>query len=128
MTRNPVILFIFMLFCHVLDDYVLQGILANLKQKSYWKEKAPDKMYRFDYIMALFMHSASWSFMITLPLLFLFHFNPPAFEYIVLYIINIAVHMITDDLKANKHKINLIQDQIAHICQIVWTLCVLVLL
>ena len=28
-----------MLFMHVVDDYYLQGILANLKQRSYWEER-----------------------------------------------------------------------------------------
>ncbi len=94
-----------MIFCHIFDDYVLQGCLANLKQKSWWEKNAPDKLYAKDYIMALFMHSYSWSFPI-----------------------NIVIHMIADDLKANKHKINLIQDQLSHICQICCTLVLFILI
>ena len=30
-----VLLLVAMMFCHVFDDYVLQGCLANLKQKSW---------------------------------------------------------------------------------------------
>lgn len=56
-----------MLFMHVVDDYYLQGILANLKQRSYWEEHAPDSMYRYDYLVGLLMHSLSWSFCIILP-------------------------------------------------------------
>lgn len=56
-----------MVFCHIVDDYYLQGILAKLKQKSYWELNAPDKKYENDYRMALLMHSISWSFMIMLP-------------------------------------------------------------
>lgn len=57
-----------MLFCHVIDDYYLQGILASMKKKSWWEKNAPDELYKNDYKMALFMHSFSWSFMIMLPL------------------------------------------------------------
>ena len=57
-----------MLFCHVVDDYYSQGILASMKQKSWWEKNAPDELYKNDYKMALFMHSFSWSFMIMLPL------------------------------------------------------------
>jgi hypothetical protein len=57
-----------MLFMHVLDDYKLQGCLGNLKQRQFWKDHAPDRMYRFDYIVALVMHAVSWSFCIMLPL------------------------------------------------------------
>ena len=41
------ILFV-MVFGHIVDDYYLQGILASMKQKSWWKENAPDKMYEKD--------------------------------------------------------------------------------
>ena len=32
-----------MIFCHIIDDYYLQGILASMKQKSWWKNNYPDK-------------------------------------------------------------------------------------
>lgn len=110
-----------MIFCHIVDDYYLQGLLAKLKQKSFWELNAPDKMYKYDYIAALLMHSMSWSFMIMFPLLVHFAFEPPIL-FMVLWIINTAVHLITDDLKANRHKINLIQDQSIHMLQIIITL------
>ena len=47
------ILLLAMLFCHIVDDYYLQGWLASAKQKSWWKKNAPDKLYKNDYIMAL---------------------------------------------------------------------------
>jgi hypothetical protein len=99
------------------DDYYLQGWLASAKQKSYWKENAPDKLYRFDYIWALLMHSFSWAFMIMLPIAFTISFNiTPFFVYV--FLVNVAVHAITDDAKANKMFINLWLDQIVHLCQI----------
>ena len=36
----------------------------------------------------------------------------------ILFVVNWLIHVITDDMKANKFKINLIQDQLVHICQI----------
>ena len=31
-----------MIFCHIVDDYYLQGWLASAKQKVFWKENAPE--------------------------------------------------------------------------------------
>jgi hypothetical protein len=109
-----------MIFLHIIDDYRLQGILASMKQKSYWIENAPDKMYRFDYIWALIMHSFSWSFMIMLPIAFYLNFQIDAF-FLYIFLLNLTVHAIVDDFKANKKYINLWIDQIAHICQILFT-------
>lgn len=108
-----------MIFCHIIDDYYLQGILAQLKQKKWWIENAPDKKYKCDYLMALFMHSFSWSFMINslsfvISILYSLNFN----LLLLLFIFNIIIHMFVDDLKANKFKINLIQDQSIHLLQI----------
>ena len=61
--------FIMMIFCHIIDDFYLQGILAKLKQKNWWKENAPDSLYKNDYMAALIIHSLSWSIMITIPYL-----------------------------------------------------------
>lgn len=119
------VLFICMLFCHIVDDYYLQGILASLKQRSWWEKNAPDSLYKHDYIMALFMHSASWSFMIMLPLLFYCGFAPPV-SFAVMWVSNTVIHGIVDDLKANKRKINLIHDQCIHLIQIIITLAVCV--
>lgn len=119
------VLLLCMIFCHIVDDYYFQGLLANLKQKSFWKMNAPDKMYKYDYIMALIMHSLSWSFMIMLPLLVHFNFDAPNL-FFVLYAANTVVHAIVDDLKANKRQINLITDQSIHIAQILATLLLLV--
>ena len=58
-----------MIFCHVVDDFCLQpGCLSFLKQKDWWDKNAPEELYKKDYLMALFVHSFSWAFMIMLPL------------------------------------------------------------
>ena len=118
------ILFV-MIFAHIVDDYYLQGILASLKQKSWWEnQKSYKPMYKYDYIVALIMHAFSWSFMISLPILY-FGFT----KWIaVAIILNTIIHGIVDDLKANKHKINLIVDQLIHIVQIVITWVLLVVI
>lgn len=112
-----------MVFCHIVDDYYLQGILASMKQKSWWDKNAPDKMYKYDYIVALLMHSFSWSFMVMLPIIvyiLIYNLNIHVIL-IVIYIINTVIHSIVDDLKANKLKINLIVDQSIHLMQILLT-------
>ena len=116
-----------MIFCHIVDDYYLQGLLASLKQKSWWEKNAPDKLYKNDYIMALIMHSLSWSFMIMLPLAVYNSFNV-GWSFTVIFIINALIHGIVDNLKANVKKINLIQDQTIHIIQIILTFVILTML
>lgn len=111
---------LWMLFNHVLDDYFLQGCLANLKQRSYWIQNAPEKMYQYDHIMALFMHSISWTFMIMLPVAYYVQFNIP-FQFVIVFICNVLLHMVIDDLKANEKKINLCEDQCFHLFQILLT-------
>lgn len=115
--------FLAMIFCHIIDDYNLQGWLASAKQKSWWKDNAPDNLYKYDYLCALLMHSMSWSFMIMLPVAayYRFQIDEHAAYFIFYYIVNAVIHMYVDNLKANKKTINLWQDQIAHIAQIVWT-------
>lgn len=107
-------------FCHIVDDFYLQGILASMKQKAWWKVNAPQKLYKFDYIIALIIHAFSWSFMIMLPITIYYHFQITT-KFLIVYVINIIIHAIVDDLKANKHLINLIIDQSIHFGQVAIT-------
>lgn len=116
-------LILWMIFFHIVDDYYLQGWLASAKQKKYWQENAPEKMYKYDYIWALLMHSFSWSFMIMLPIAFVNSFDLSVL-FLITFVANMVVHAIVDDLKANKRKINLWVDQIIHLCQISITACI----
>jgi len=109
-----------MIFCHIVDDYYLQGWLASAKQKKWWELNAPEELYKYDYLMALFMHSFSWAFMIMLPVtVYVLLFGGKWFP--LLYLSNMIIHFIIDDLKANKKKINLIHDQTMHLIQIIIT-------
>ena len=109
-----------MIFCHVMDDYRLQGILASMKQKSLWKKNAPGFLYSRDYLMALGMHSFSWTFMIMLPIAIRQRFEVGVF-FVVLMLANLIIHFLVDDFKANKSRINLIIDQCIHLAQILCT-------
>jgi hypothetical protein len=113
-----------MIFCHIVDDYYLQGILASMKQRSWWEENYPENLYKYDYIMALSVHSISWAFMVMLPVAAYMGFRPTNFFFVML-VVNSVIHAIVDDLKANKHKINLITDQSIHLVQIIVTAMVL---
>ena len=128
------IILIAMLFCHIIDDYYLQGWLASAKQKKWWEENAPDSLYKNDYKVALLVHSFSWAFSINLPVLvyaLFFQILPTIIlPYCILLVVNMIIHCIVDDLKANKLKINLIADQSIHLCQILisWVVYMFVIL
>ena len=108
---------LWMVFFHVVADYNLQGWLASAKQKSYWEQNAPAKLYENDYIMALIMHSISWTFMIMLPIAYVQQFNVDS-VFLMLFVLNVVAHMVIDDAKANVKLINLWHDQLLHMFQI----------
>lgn len=112
-----------MIFCHIVDDYYLQGVLAKMKQNKWWEENAPQKMYKYDYIVALIMHGFSWSFMVHLPIvvyaIMINHYD--LILPVVLFLpIQALIHAYIDNEKANKLSINLIDDQILHFLQIIF--------
>lgn len=110
-----------MIFLHIIDDYCLQGILASMKQKKWWeKQEQYKELYKYDYIIALIMHSFSWAFMIMLPIAISLNFDI-TIAFVIALLANMIIHCIVDDLKANKGKINLVTDQLIHIIQIIVT-------
>ena len=116
-----------MIFCHIVDDYYLQGWLASAKQKKWWEENAPQKLYNHDYIMALIMHSMSWSFMIMLPIAISMSYNV-SMLFVIVFILNAVIHALVDNLKANKLQISLITDQLIHLSQIFVTATIFIIL
>ena len=118
---NVFMVFIVMLFFHVLDDFHFQGILASMKQRDWWDENYPSPLYKFDYMCALGMHAFSWTFMIMLPLLFCLRFHPTEAWWLA-FVCNFIIHASVDDLKANAKVINLWTDQLIHIAQIMFTI------
>ena len=119
-----ILLLIFMLFFHIIDDYYLQGMLASMKQKSWWDKHADNKLYKYDYMMALIEHAFSWAVMINIPIVvysYIMNVNLNPILFISMFILNWIIHAMTDNAKANMFKINLIQDQCIHIMQILLT-------
>lgn len=132
MTTSLMVL-ITMLWLHVFADYNLQGILASMKQRGWWAKQIPnyrDTKYKNDYKAALIAHAFSWSFTVLFPMfvstynsLNVFGFGVFA-AYLLLLIFMTLGHYRIDDIKANRKRINLIEDQVCHIIQIVlaWVL------
>ncbi|MBR0541138.1 MAG: DUF3307 domain-containing protein [Clostridia bacterium] len=109
-----------MIYLHLIDDYVLQGILAKLKQKDFWEHCGQN--YVGDYGIALLEHGFMNSFLVHIPIYLWLCKNEVVLFASVLLLGNI--HATIDDLKANQKKINLTQDQVLHIVLIViwWVL------
>ena len=120
---------LFMILFHIIDDFVLQPIsLSNLKQKKWWeKQEGYSDKYKDDYKVALAIHSISWSIMIHIPLVIMFP-SLGQLALLISFIVNAVIHYFIDDLKANKLKINLFEDQMVHFFQICTTLSVIMIL
>lgn len=111
---------------HLLADYPLQGILASMKQKSWWKGQTDDKMYGHDWIATLVCHSAMWGIMTAIPSLvtcFILEDWAAGAISILIMLASIVLHGFIDNEKANRHRINLVQDQALHLAQLL-LLCV----
>ena len=118
-----------MVFCHLIDDFVLQDKFTYLKQKSWWEKTCRDEglsieKYGKDYVMALFEHSLEWSIAIILPIIFIL--DVPGWVLLCSVAINTIIHYIVDNAKANQLRLNLIQDQLIHFIQIIVTWLVIV--
>jgi len=117
------ILLLTMLYFHIMDDYRHQGILASMKQKSWWQQNAPDGMYRNDYIVALFEHAFSWTFAIHIPAIFykaVVGWDMGIGLFLFVFIFMWTMHAFVDHMKANLHMLNLAQDQLVHLAQVVF--------
>ena len=124
------LIFLFMFFMHILEDFHLQGILAKMKEKMWWEQNYSDVKYCDDFIIALIMHGYEWAFMIMLPIIIYMIAVGNIHWHFILYgiVINGAIHCYIDHLKCNKYQINLEQDQFFHLIQIflTWTIWILI--
>lgn len=126
MNKLYVIVLILMLLAHFFADFHLQGILADMKQEQWWrKQEGYNSKYKYDYLAALVIHSSEWTLWMMIPLFLLPHLDLGMF--LLLAALNIVVHSLTDNSKANYRDINLVQDQVIHLAQIVFTYAALVL-
>lgn len=126
MNKLYVIVLILMLLAHFFADFHLQGILADMKQEQWWKrQEGYNSKNKYDYIAALAIHSAEWTLWMMIPLFLLPHLDLGMF--LLLAALNMVVHSLTDNSKANYRDINLVQDQVIHLTQIAFTYAALVL-
>ena len=124
-SNTLIIICIATVFLHIADDFYLQGILANLKQREWWKENARNNMYRNDYMAALIIHGLSWSIMVHTPIMIYRYMHYQSLLITVVSIMfNLLIHSHIDNQKANLHTINLIKDQICHGFQLILILII----
>ena len=135
MLTYKVFILVMMVALHILEDFHLQGILASMKQKSWWKKECEklgidldSSKYRNDYIVALVVHSLENSIFIMLPVIIdnlvtTITVNPYNSFYIlwaITIILNTVAHVVIDNQKCNKNSINLVSDQIKHLLLILF--------
>ena len=136
MISYKIFILFLMLLMHYIEDFHLQGCLANLKQKKWWEKQMSNNdiyshyvleysIYKNDYKMSLFAHSIENALFVMLPLIvdmLILEFTHCLQNTWILFIpstILICVsHYLIDDSKANEMKINLVQDQLYHLCVI----------
>ena len=123
-----IIILLTMIFCHIVDDFYLQGVLAKMKQKSWWEQNAPDPLYRNDYKIALIEHAFSWTFMMMLPLIvwMIWKDQIEIIPYCYLFGANLIIHAFVDNRKANMLDCSLMLDQGFHVAQIVATWLIMI--
>ena len=117
--HNWIFVFWVCVVLHLIADFNLQGILADMKQIRWWRSKTANEKYKHDWIAALMCHSFMWSILTFCPLIFLT--NGYVFSCIIIF--NAGIHACIDVMKANLGWINLTEDQIFHLMQIMVTLC-----
>lgn len=123
-----------MIFVHILDDFHFQGILANLKQKSYWEKQIQElsnschltELYKKDWLISLIIHAFQWTFIVMLVLVVYNNSLITTPVFYTFFILNVIIHAITDHLKCNKFYINLVTDQLIHLNQIAITWLLLI--
>lgn len=109
-------IFLFCLGLHLFADYTLQGVLAQMKQVSWWRKQTDDPMYKHDWACAMFCHALYWTLVTFAPVIYLWPGS--SIKLAVLLALNTAAHFAIDTLKANSHQLNLWHDQAFHLLQI----------
>ena len=136
MLTYKIFILIVMIFLHIIEDFHLQGILANMKQKIWWEKELIKshmyysektwKKYKYDYVISLIVHSLENAIFVTLPIIindlyYTFTVNKDNKLWIA-WLLDIWLigytHYDIDDLKCNRMKINLIIDQLLHFVMI----------
>lgn len=125
---DDVFLLFSMMFAHIVADFNLQGVLADMKQAGWWDKSVPAKyrsMVKYDWIVALVIHGFAWSFCMCLP----YYLVPGITDFSMLnqmIVINAVLHSVIDAIKCYFCKFNLVQDQMFHLIQVIGTWLVFV--
>ena len=141
---SEIVLLLLMLLAHIVEDFHLQGKMADMKQKMWWahmiddaiedsdrrngkKTIKDDSYYTFwdmrykqfgnDYIPVLILHGFEWAICVSIPVFFYTGFEP-SMGYVLMVCVMAAVHSIVDHMKCNEMCINLVVDQAIHMVQI----------
>jgi len=115
---TAIVLLLLMLLAHIVEDFHLQGKMADMKQKIWWLKQTDDPRYRYDYIPVLILHGIEWAVCVSIPVFFYTGFEPSA-GYVLMACVMAAIHSIVDHMKCNELCINLVTDQAIHMVQIV---------
>lgn len=136
MIAYKIFILIMMILLHIVEDFHLQGILTNLKQKDWWIKELrkfpynPDvwwDKYKHDYKVGLIVHSIENAVFVILPFmindLYYTFTVKSSNNFFIAWIIDLLLvgisHYKIDNLKCNKLRINLIVDQLLHLAIIV---------
>lgn len=120
LNMNNGILLLLIIFLHIYADFNMQGIMAEMKQKDWWK-KYPKK-YQYDYVMPLIGHAFQWSFFVHLPVTIyavLSNISTLEFYACASIVFHTIIHAWIDTKKANDHTTTLIRDQFFHMLQLI---------
>lgn len=108
-------LLLLMILCHIVEDFHIQGVMANMKQKSFWKPYG--EKYARDWKPVIILHGMEWAILTSMPCLVASWFDVPLWFILVIVAMGL-LHAYIDHLKANVGNINLIIDQTFHLIQI----------
>ena len=134
---------LFMVLMHIIEDFHVQGIMAQMKQRQWWCDTIAEYIVAHpslnlsgedfsntynDHKIVLLLHGFEWSMFIHAPII-VSHivYNGWGFSEGFLFVmcitvcLNAIVHAIVDNLKANARSISLVCDQACHIIQVVIT-------
>lgn len=104
-----------MILCHIIEDFHIQGVMADMKQTSFWNPYG--EKYANDWKPVIILHGIEWAMLTSMPCLVMSWFDVPMWFVLVIVAMGL-LHAYIDHLKANVGKINLITDQTLHMSQI----------
>jgi len=120
-------LFLLVLLLHFIADFNLQlgAGLDKFKSVDWWRKIMGEtiwgtadeqfRKYKHDYKVAMAIHSVVWALVTFAPCIWL---CTSAKAMLSILAVNAVAHYYIDNLKANRYRLNLVQDQILHLLQV----------